>query len=148
MLQLAAIERSIVLSQRLGRGFGRFLRPAEHDHRGGLLRPYLRRAYYNGLADPRALHGYVKGLYDESLEDRLPHISQPTLVISGARDPLVLPRQARRAAELIPNARLHLIPRAFHTPMDDRPAELYRVLLDFLDHVPPAAPPKPDLEGM
>jgi pimeloyl-ACP methyl ester carboxylesterase len=46
----------------------------------------------------------------------------------------VLPRQARRAAELIPNAQLRIIPRAFHNPMDDRPAEFHRVLLEFLDH--------------
>jgi pimeloyl-ACP methyl ester carboxylesterase len=138
MLELREIQRTIALNRRLGRGFGRWLRPAEHDHRGGLLRPFLRRAYYTGLADPQVLLQCAMGLYDESLDDRLSEICQPTLVISGERDPLILPRQARRAAEAIPNARLHLIPRALHTPMDDRPAEFQRVLLDFLDSVPPA----------
>ncbi|HEX6291495.1 MAG TPA: alpha/beta hydrolase [Herpetosiphonaceae bacterium] len=138
MLELRDIERTIALSRRLGHGLGRLLRPAPHDHRGGLIRPFLRRAYYTALANPQMLHQYAMGLYEESLDDRLAEITQPTLVLSGERDPLVLPRQARRAAELIPNARLHLIPRALHTPMDDRPAAFHRALLDFLDSVPPA----------
>ncbi len=137
MLQLREIQRTIRLGRWLGGGFGRLLKPAEHEHAGGLVRPFLRRAYYNGLADAQTLHRYVNALYAESLDERLPEITQPTLIISGARDPLVLPRQARRAAELIPNAQLQLIPRALHTPMDDQPAAFYRVLLDFLDHVPP-----------
>lgn len=138
MLQLREVERTIVVSRWLSRGFGRVVKPAEHDHEGGLVRPFLRRAYYNGLADSQALHRYVTALYDESLDERLPEIKQPTLVVSGARDPLVLPRQARRAAQRIPNAQLQLIPRAQHTPMDDQPGAFYRVLLDFLDSVPPA----------
>jgi pimeloyl-ACP methyl ester carboxylesterase len=133
MLQLKAIERSVRMSRRLGRGLGRLLQPAANGHGGGLIRPYLRRAYYNGLADPETLHSFITSLYADSLEARLPLIGQPTLVVSGARDPLVLPRQARRAAELIPDARLELIPGALHNPMDDRPAAFYRVLLGWLD---------------
>lgn len=143
MLQLGEIERTIILNRWLSRGFGRFLKPAEHDHRGGLVRPLLRRAYYNGLADSQTLHRYVTALYDESLDERLHAITQPTLIVSGAHDPLVLPRQARRAAQLIPNARLQFIRRALHTPMDDQPARFYRVLLDFLDSVPPVATGQP-----
>lgn len=138
MLKLREIERSVVLSRRLGRGLGRWLRPAPHSHSGGFVRPYLRRAYYNGLADPQTLHRYVTALYADSLEAQLPAIHQPTLVITGARDPLVRPRQARRAAALLPNARLSIIPDTLHNPMDDRPAAFYRVLLHFLDTVPPA----------
>ena len=138
MLQMREIKRTVVLSRWLGRGLGPLLQPASHDHGGGFIRPFLRRSYYTGLADPQVLHQCATGLYEESLDDRLMEIRQPTLVISGERDPLVLPRQARRAAEAIPNARLHIIPRALHTPMDDRPAAFQRALLDFLDSVPPA----------
>ncbi len=136
MLQPRVLERSITLCRWLGNGFGRLVPPAAHDHRGGLLRPALRRARYNALADPATLHHYVSSLYEESLEERLPEITQPTLVVSGTRDPLVRPQQAREAARLIPNAQLELIPRALHNPMDDRPAEFYRVLLRFLDATP------------
>ncbi len=133
MLQPQVIKRSITMSRWFGHGLGRLLRPSENGHQGGLIRPALRRARYNALADAQSLHHYVSSLYQESLEERLPEITQPTLVISGARDLLVLPRQAREAARLIPNAQLELIPRAFHNPMDDRPAEFHRVLLRFLD---------------
>lgn len=139
MLELREIQRTVVLSRLVGRGLGPLLRPAAHDHRGGFIRPFLRRSYYTGLADPHVLQQCAMGLFDESLDDRLPEIGQPTLVISGERDPLILPRQARRAAEAIPNAQLQIIRRALHTPMDDRPAEFQRVLLDFLDTVPPVA---------
>ncbi|HEY0735237.1 MAG TPA: alpha/beta hydrolase [Herpetosiphonaceae bacterium] len=138
MLELREIQRTVVLSRLVGRGLGPLLRPAAHDHRGGFIRPFLRRSYYTGLADPHVLQQCAMGLFDESLDDRLVEIRQPTLVVSGERDPLILPRQARRAAEAIPNARLQIIRRALHTPMDDRPAEFQRVLLDFLDTVPPA----------
>jgi pimeloyl-ACP methyl ester carboxylesterase len=147
MLKFNAVQRSVLISQRLGRGIGRWLKPAPHDHSGGLIRPYLRRAYYNGLADPHMLHSYMTALYAESLDARLPEIQQPTLVISGERDPLVLPRQARRAAEQIPNAELAIIPRAQHTPMDDRPAAFHRALLDFLDRTPPADAAEDAVDG-
>ena len=136
MLEIREVERAIALQRRLGRGLGRWLQPAQHHHHGGIVRPLLRRAYYQGLADPHSLHRYITGLYAESLDQRLPDIHQPTLVITGAYDPLVSPRQARRAAERIPNARLQIIPRALHTPMDDRPKEFLRVLLEFLDTTP------------
>lgn len=135
--KLRAVRQSVLLSRVLGRGVWA-LRPAPHDHPGGLVRPYLRRAYYNGMADPVVLHRYIDALYADSLEPQLSEIRQPTLVVSGARDPLVLPVQARKAAELIPNAELRLIRGALHNPMDDRPAAFYRVLLEFLDaqHAP------------
>jgi pimeloyl-ACP methyl ester carboxylesterase len=141
MLRLRDIELSVRVSQRLGRGLGRLIKPATHDHPGGVIRPALRRAYYSGLADPRALHRYVRALYQESVDERLGEIPQPTLVITGERDQLVLPRQAYRAAEAIPNAELKVIPRAFHNPMDERPADFYRALLEFLDATPPLPPP-------
>jgi pimeloyl-ACP methyl ester carboxylesterase len=137
MLNLRRVERTVALHRYLGRGLEWLLAPASHNQPGGLLRSFLRRAHYHGLADPQALHRYVTALYADSLDQHLPDIHQPTLIISGERDPLVLPRQAYRAAECIPNARLHIIPRAFHAPMDERPDEFGRVLLDFLNTTPP-----------
>ena len=120
------------LSRLLGHGFGP-LRPSTHDHTGGLIRPYLRRSRYAALADPRSLQVYLNDLLTGDVEQRLHELKLPTLVVTGARDPLVSPRQARRAAELIPDARLAVLPRALHNPMDDSPAAFYRVLLEFLD---------------
>lgn len=133
MLELRAVERSVRLSRRLSAALRRVVASVPHEHGGGLIRPLLRRIYFNGLADPRALHAYVTALYAESLDQRLSAIRQPTLVVTGARDPLVHPAQARRAAQTIPQARLCVIPGAFHTPMDEQPAAFQRALLDFLE---------------
>lgn len=120
------------LSGLLGRGVGP-LQPSDNDHSGGLVGPYLRRARYEALADPRALQMYLRELLTGEVEQRLGQLQLPTLVITGARDPLVSPRQARRAAELIPGAELCVLPRAMHNPMDDSPADFYSALLEFLD---------------
>ncbi len=130
-LNPAVLEGTVRSSRQLSSALKRF--QAHHDHRGGLVAPYLRRAHYNGLADDAALHGYLRSLYDTALTERLPQIRQPTLVITGALDPLVRPRQARLAAAAIPNSRLAVIPASLHTPMDDRPAAFARVLRRFLD---------------
>ena len=130
-LDPAVLAGTVRSSRQLSVALKRF--QAGHDHRGGLVAPYLRRAHYNGLADDVALHGYLHSLYDTPLTERLPLIGQPTLVITGALDPLVRPRQARLAAAAIPNARLAVIPASLHTPMDDRPAAFARVLRRFLD---------------
>jgi pimeloyl-ACP methyl ester carboxylesterase len=62
----------------------------------------------------------------------------PTLVISGEFDPLVPPALSRRVAEAIPGARYAEIRGAAHNPMDERPREFTRILLDFLDLAPTA----------
>jgi pimeloyl-ACP methyl ester carboxylesterase len=146
----ADVARVLAWHERIERGLGRMVEPAAHDHGGGFLRPFLRRARHAARADAGALHRYAVELHRDSLGEALGEIRQPTLVVAGALDPLVRLREARRSAHGIPGARLHVIPRAMHTPMDDRPAEFHRVLLDFLGSVSPAAsraqPPSPDHE--
>lgn len=48
----------------------------------------------------------------------------------GRRDRLTVPAQARRAAELFPDARLHWFERSGHFPQYDEPQEAARVILD------------------
>jgi len=126
------LQLSQWLSGLLGRGIGP-LRPSTHDHAGGFLRPYLRRARYEALADPRSLQVYLNDLFTGDVEQRLPDLKLPTMVITGARDPLISPRQARRAAELIPGARLAVLPRALHNPMDESPGAFHRLLYEWLE---------------
>jgi pimeloyl-ACP methyl ester carboxylesterase len=57
----------------------------------------------------------------------------PTLVVWGARDALVPIGGAGWVARALPRARTAVIPGAGHVPMLDRPAELTRELLGFLD---------------
>jgi pimeloyl-ACP methyl ester carboxylesterase len=71
--------------------------------------------------------------------DGLPSIRVPTLVIVGDQDqPFLAP--CEYIAKKIPGARLETIAGAGHSSNLDRPDAFNRVLLDFLDSLPPATP--------
>ena len=61
-----------------------------------------------------------------------PKIQAPALLIGGAQDGPNYPEAARRAAELLPNGRLHLFPNAGHNPHLDIPGDLNRELIAFI----------------
>lgn len=120
--------------------FGRQIRwlgeRVPHDHGGGVVRPALRRLVRGASADPADLHGMLAQLMDNPLEDRVKNLAVPTLVISGALDPLVPAMLSRRLAEAIPEAQYVEIRGAGHNPMDERPQEFVNVLQGFLEHTP------------
>ena len=60
-------------------------------------------------------------------------ISHRTLFIWGVEDRVFPLAHARRAARLMPHARLHPIPRAGHIPFFDQPGMFNDVLLKFLE---------------
>ena len=53
----------------------------------------------------------------------------PTTVIWGSRDRILWPRQARRAAELLPAATHVMLPGCGHVPMSDDPARVSELIL-------------------
>lgn len=55
---------------------------------------------------------------------------QPMVIVWGRRDRVTLARQAGRAAEGFPDAKLHWLKRCGHFPHWDRPEETVRVILD------------------
>lgn len=57
-------------------------------------------------------------------------IDVPVTIAWGDKDRLLLPRQARRAARAIPQARLLLLHGCGHVPTYDDPAQVARVLLE------------------
>ena len=65
--------------------------------------------------------------------DELPNLKMPTLIIWKRHDPYLPLAVARRAAELVPDARLNIIPGFGHAPHKKNPAEFHRYLLDYLD---------------
>ncbi|MBA3945836.1 MAG: alpha/beta fold hydrolase [Herpetosiphonaceae bacterium] len=113
-------------------------RRVPHNHRGGLFRPAARRFHYASRMQPRVLHQYSLALWRSSLGELLRTIKQPTLLLGGARDPLVAPQQLREAALLMPHAELRIVPGWLHNPMDERPAEFQAILLEYLQrtHAP------------
>jgi 3-oxoadipate enol-lactonase len=64
---------------------------------------------------------------------RLSSIAAPTLVVTGEHDHADIRAIATLLATAIPNARAAVIANAGHMPNLDAPAELNRVVLDFLD---------------
>ena len=74
---------------------------------------------------------------DSRVIDGLAAIRVPTLIIVGDRDePFLAPCQYM--AKKIPGARLEMIAGAGHSSNLDEPAAFDRVLLDFLDSLPPS----------
>jgi len=74
---------------------------------------------------------------DSRVIDGLAAIRVPTLIIVGDRDePFLAPCQYM--AKKIPGARLEMITGAGHSSNLDEPAAFDRILLDFLDSLPPS----------
>jgi len=65
--------------------------------------------------------------------DLLPTIKAPTLIITGADDQLIPPKESETMAKQIPRAIIHIIPGAGHLPSVEKPGEFNRVLREFLN---------------
>jgi 2-hydroxy-6-oxonona-2,4-dienedioate hydrolase len=70
---------------------------------------------------------------EDRIEEKLPHMRVPTLVVRGSQDPIVPQRWAREVAELLPMGRLAAIPGAAHAANYDRAMEFARMIQGFLD---------------
>jgi pimeloyl-ACP methyl ester carboxylesterase len=66
------------------------------------------------------------------VEDLLPSIRVPTLVLHGAEDAAIVEARARRSASLIPGALWVDLPRAGHTATVEEPAAVNAALDAFL----------------
>ena len=94
-----------------------------------LLRDYL-------AAGPRRFILTFRHLLNHRIEDLLPRIAAPTLVLRGTRDPVVPPAWARRVADLLPDGRLIELPGATHTINFTAPLEFARVVRGFVGVAP------------
>ena len=74
------------------------------------------------------------GGLDIEVEDRLPHVSQPVLVLTGRHDRTCVPAASERIAELIPDAELHVLERSGHMGFIEQPDEYRATVRAFLDH--------------
>jgi poly(3-hydroxyoctanoate) depolymerase len=106
------------------------------DLYGGRLRtsPELAAEFHRALR-PGAMRGYywqLLGLVGWTSIHWLSQIRQPTLVLSGADDPIVPPVNAQIMSRLIPNARLHIFDDG-HLGLLTSVDELAPIVRDFLD---------------
>ena len=67
-----------------------------------------------------------------NVEDRLEHVTQPTLLIWGQNDTITPPFVAEKFKEKIQNSELYFIDKCGHAPMMERPEEFNNHLCDFL----------------
>ena len=74
--------------------------------------------------------------------ERLPELTCPALLVAGEADDAYV-AAAHRMADLLPRGRARLVPGAGHAPHLEDPDAFSRLLLDFLDELPPA-PRGPD----
>lgn len=79
----------------------------------------------------RGAQTFAYALQDR-IEEKLPQVRQPTLIVRGARDPLVSQDWAEEVNELLPESRLVVIQKAAHGVNYNSPEELARVTLAFL----------------
>jgi pimeloyl-ACP methyl ester carboxylesterase len=76
----------------------------------------------------------IGDLHHTSLEPRLGHLRVPVLGVFGEHDVIVDPQEARRLAEGVQFARVHMMPVSGHFPMLDDAARFNETLHHFLEH--------------
>jgi pimeloyl-ACP methyl ester carboxylesterase len=87
----------------------------------------------------RRTDGFLPGLEalaDYPLEEELPRIACPTLIVWGAHDALVPVKDAKRMEDLIPDSRRVVFERTGHVAMLERPERFNRLLREFLAEQP------------
>lgn len=83
-------------------------------------------------SNPRAYRAAMRALARFNLTSRLPHLTCPTLVLTGAEDTTVPPRLQRQLAERIPNAEHVTLPNAGHAASIDQAERFNQALIEFL----------------
>jgi pimeloyl-ACP methyl ester carboxylesterase len=68
----------------------------------------------------------------DAIEERLPRLDVPVLVVRGGRDAIVSQRWAEEVTALLPQARLVVVPDSPHAVNYAAPDELARLVLEFV----------------
>jgi poly(3-hydroxyalkanoate) depolymerase len=95
----------------------------------------MRRQIDARRARPPTIWGYVGQLTAASGWTSLPwlhRLRKPTLVLSGASDPIVPPVNARILARRIPDAQLEIVPRAGHLLLMEQAEPMAATIAEFL----------------
>jgi 2-hydroxy-6-oxonona-2,4-dienedioate hydrolase len=80
----------------------------------------------------RRIRDTIKLALQDRIEDKLPLIKAPTLVVRGEKDPVVPQSWAEKVTVLLPHGKLQIIPNAGHTINYSMPAQFAAVILPFL----------------
>jgi len=118
-----------------------FLMLVDRDEPRGLPRPFTERMY--DQYDRRTKRAVLKlyratdepGAPDPQLVAALKSADPPALVIWGGGDAYLPSSYAERQRDFLSKAEVHVLPHSGHWPFADDPAEVERLLLDFLGRV-------------
>jgi abhydrolase domain-containing protein 6 len=105
-----------------------FYDPSRVDPR---LPLYYRRQFANRRWR-RGLLRTVRGTRRHTVRDRLPELSQPTLIVSGRDDKIVDPQATATAARLLPQGHYRCLARCGHAPQMEWPRLINRLVCRFL----------------
>jgi hypothetical protein len=72
----------------------------------------------------------------DCIEEKLPHIHAPVLVVRGGRDPIVPQDWAAEVARLSAGGRFEVLPHAAHAVNYNSPEELARLIIEFVNEKP------------
>ncbi|MCB0086121.1 MAG: alpha/beta hydrolase [Caldilineaceae bacterium] len=121
--------------------------PTVDPYYHGLIPQFLRLVSDAPLEDPRMLRPLVLGIFNggmlralrtfadalsDPVQQKLPQVTAPTLVVRGDRDPVVSQRWVEEAVDLLPNAQLQVLADAPHGVTYSTPAQVASVVRDFL----------------
>lgn len=107
-------------------------------HDSSRLTPELLEGYLKPLRAhnwDRALWEYARAYESSNLTEQLDAIGVPVLVITGDDDRIVSPASSRHLADLLPHARLVVVPRTGHLPHEETPEVFLDALQEFLRRV-------------
>ncbi len=85
-----------------------------------------------GKAGMRRIRATIRMAIEDRIEDKLPGIAAPTLVVRGGNDPLVPQPWAEEVARRLPRGELRLLPGLGHTINYTAPREFMATLRPFL----------------
>jgi pimeloyl-ACP methyl ester carboxylesterase len=101
-----------------------------------LITPEMVREYYDRLRIEGASNAYYGLTAPTPTRPEvvvLDAVQVPALVIYGAEDKLITPESGRKAANHLPHFEFVVMERTGHVPMEERPEELLRIVLPFLE---------------
>jgi len=80
----------------------------------------------------KALFQTVRGTKRHSVQNKLPELTRPTLVICGEQDRIVDPKEVLHAVTGLPNFDFVMLPKCGHAPQLEQPHVVNRLVLEFL----------------
>jgi 2-hydroxymuconate-semialdehyde hydrolase len=135
---LAFLRSALFPSPEAGQQLGRLAVCDPHK-----LDPFFEEYSSQVRAMPRPGRAFWRGGRTVAMmaTEELQQVQAPTLIIWGREDRFFPVAHAERAAQAIPNARLHVIPEAGHVSFLDQPEAFCRAVLGFLSqpHGPTAS---------